>query len=424
MNESVRNIARDKSDRADQVGRGWWIAALLVIAAAVVVTCIILIPAKQDPPPDIAPTPVNVVVQTIEPLPELADTLTLSAVVEPESVVRVAAEVSGRVESYGVRQHAMKWRGRDFPAGATIEEGEPVKTGAPLIHLNRDLLQAAYDRAKAQYEYDESEYQRIADLFERGVTAKSEFDTARTQREVSRAALDEVSKNLERTTIVSPLDGFLNRLTIEPGEYAVPGQIVAEIVDLDRVKVVADIPESDVHYMHLGDQAVVLAKSPEDLELTGEIFYLSELADNDTRTSRMEITVDNREHVLRSGQIVRVRLTRRVLKDVIMIPLGSVIPLEEGRVVYIVNDDHAVRREVTLGLIEGRDVQVLGGLNVGDRLITAGHRYVGPGQPVLITNSGAGAAVAEAGDPSAIKDAASSEPQTTQPSTEQASAKP
>ena len=112
----------------------------------------------------------------------------------------------------------------------------------------------------------------------------------------------------------------------------------------------------------------------------------SELADEHTRTSRLEITVDNRERLLRSGQIVRARLTRRVLNDVIMIPLGSVIPLERGRVVYVVEGGQAQRRLVELGFIKGRSVQILAGVEAGDLLIVAGHRFVGPGQPVTIVS--------------------------------------
>ncbi|MBU0617299.1 MAG: hypothetical protein KKI02_06265, partial [Planctomycetes bacterium] len=122
----------------------------------------------------------------------------------------------------------------------------------------------------------------------------------------------------------------------------------------------------------------------EETRLTGQVSYISELADELTRTTRVEITVGNPEHRLRSGQIIRARLTRRVLTDVIMIPLGSVIPLEQGRVVYVANDGQAERREVELGLIKGRSVRILSGLKAGDRVIVAGHRYVGPGQPVTV----------------------------------------
>jgi membrane fusion protein (multidrug efflux system) len=175
---------------------------------------------------------------------------------------------------------------------------------------------------------------------------------------------------------------------------------VAEVVNIDPVKIVVDVPEREVHYLAVGDEATVVARLPETRVFVGRITYISELADELTRTSRLEILIDNPEYLLRSGQIVRARLTRRLLEDVIMIPLSAVIPLEHGRVVYVVNDDdQAERREVELGFITGRDVRVLGGLEPGARLIVVGHRYVGPGQPVVITEDLTPDATADAAQP-------------------------
>jgi membrane fusion protein (multidrug efflux system) len=360
------------------------IPTAILVTALVVVVVIALMPAKLTPMPDNGVPPVNVIVQTVRPLPELADTFTLSAVVEPDSIVRVAAEVAGQIERYGSRRTPVSWRGRELPAGKPIEEGEPVARNDPIVYLNTDLLEARFERARAQFEYDQTEYDRIADLYERGVTSKTEFDEAGTTRNVSKALLDEATRNLERATIVAPISGVLNRLPMEIGEYASPGDQVAEIVNIDRVKAIVDVPERDIYFLNPGDPADIFVDALPETRPQGQITYISELADDATRTTRIEITVDNRAHLLRSGQIVRVRLTRRVLTDVIMIPLESVIPLEQGRVVYVANDGQAERRDVVLGLIEGRSVRVLSGLQAGDRLIVAGHRYVGPGQPVNV----------------------------------------
>ena len=171
---------------------------------------------------------------------------------------------------------------------------------------------------------------------------------------------------------------------MEVGEYVSPGDPVAEIVNIDEVKVVVDVPERDVQYLEVGQTVDVLLRNPVETTTAGKITYISELADAGTRTTRLEIMVDNRDHALRSGQIVRARLTRRVLEDVIMIPLGAVIPLENGKVVYLVRDGCAERREIELGFIKGRSVRVLRGLEDGEQLIIVGQRYVGPGHPVAV----------------------------------------
>jgi membrane fusion protein (multidrug efflux system) len=380
-------VGSDKPEQPVRPAGGWrrrLIPFAIVVVAAALVGVVALMPDHAAPMPDNGIPPTNVTVQTVQPVPELRDTFTLSAIVEPEFVVRVAAEVAGRVEGYGKRGRPVSWRGRDISAGKLIEEGEPIDPNDPIVLLNADLLKARFERAKAQFEYDDSEWTRIAELYERGATSKTELDDAQASRAVSAATLDEARRNLQRTEIVAPIGGILNRLTVEIGEYASPGQQVAEIVNIDRVKVVVEVPERDIYFLHLGDEVDILADALEETRFSGQISYISELADELTRTTRVEITVANRDHRLRSGQIVRARLTRRVLRDVIMIPLGSVIPLERGRVVYVANADRAERRLVELGLIEGRDVQILSGLEAGDRLIVAGHRYVGPGQPLTV----------------------------------------
>jgi membrane fusion protein (multidrug efflux system) len=361
------------------------VPAGLVVCALILVALVAWMPTPENTLEPPASVPVNVKTWTVEAVPELADTFDVSAVVEPNAVIRVAAEVAGRVERFASRARAVRWRGRLIAAERTIDEGEPVEAGAPLIYLNPELLQARYDRAKSQHAYDAREYERIRRLFERGTTSKTELDDALTRLEMSKAALDEAEEELERTTIVAPISGILNRLPIEVGEYAAPGQQVAEIVDIDTVKIVVHVPERDVHFLSVGDTAQIMFRAPDERQLAGRITYLSELAETQARTTRCEIAVANADHTLRSGQIVKVRLTRRVLEDVVMIPLSAVIPLEIGRVVYVVNDGGlAERRDVSLGFIRRRSVRVLAGLTPGDRLIVTGHRYVGPDQAVNV----------------------------------------
>ena len=381
--ETLRYAAKQAPGRPRRNWLRLLVPAGLILVAVVLVGLVARMPSTSTTLPSTGVLPVNVTTWLVEARPELADTCKLPGIVEPNAVIRVAAEVAGRIERLGQRTQAREWRGRSIPAGAILDEGEPIGAGEPLMYLNKDLLQARFEQAEAQHDYDRRELERVERLFASGTTSKTERDDARTRFAVSKAQRDEAARELERTTIVAPIGGILNRLPMEVGEYAVPGDQVAEIVDIDSVKIVVNVPERDVRHFGVGDSADIIVQDRDDATLVGRISYISELADAAARTTRLEIMVDNRAHLLRSGQIVSVQLTRQVLTDVVMIPLDSVIPLEHGRVVYVVDDDgRAVRKNVELGFIKGREVQILDGLEVGDRLIVAGHRYVGPGQAV------------------------------------------
>jgi membrane fusion protein (multidrug efflux system) len=361
---------------------------VLVGLAAAVVFAIAMLPTPEEEIPPVELKPVNVTVWPVQPVAELADTFVLSAVVEPERVVNVAAEVSARIERYAEHSATVVWEGRQSGGSMPLEEGTTVSAGDPLVYLNSDLLQARYDRARAQLDYDERELNRLKRLFEQGNTSQTELDDARTSYEISKANAAEAWQELQRTTIVAPISGILDRLPMEPGEFATPGAVVAQIVNTGQVKVMVDIPERDIHYLSVGDPVEVLVQAPDLERVQGHIRYLGAVAEPQTRTTPAEILIDNADGKLRSGQIVTVRLTRRVIDQALMIPLASVIPLEIDRVVYIVNEqDEAERRTVTLGFIRGQSIRVLGGLTPGDRLIVDGHRFVGPGQPVTIVKT-------------------------------------
>lgn len=343
--------------------------AVIVIAAIAVLTAITKLPErKRQAPPTEAP-PVNVSVMTVIAEPQLADTFDLPAVVEPNRIVTVSTEVEGRIERI------------------PLKKGDSVRHGDLLIQLNADLLRPLFEVADAQAKRDQIEFDRMTNLVEQDATPRRDLDDAATQLAISKATLEEVSARLDRTRILAPTTGFLNDLFVEEGEYVQAGTAVAELVETDTVKVVVEVPERDIAFFDIGREAEVFVDvKGEQKSLTGKITFISGLADARTRSTRLEISLENKEQLLRSGQIVLVHLTRQILKDAIMVPLLAVIPMEESETVYVVNSIQAVRREVDLGFIKGDRVQVKSGLEAGDRLIIAGHRFIAPGQKVNVVS--------------------------------------
>jgi membrane fusion protein (multidrug efflux system) len=388
---------------------------VIVLATALVggVMAWTLSQAESASPPAAAAPPVDVVTETVRAIPDMADTFSLPAAVAANRVVQVAAEVPGRVEN------------------VARTEGDRCKPGDLLVELNTDLpaaevtqaesavqvAEAALAEAEANLEEARREKSRIADLFERGASTERErdatasaFDRATAAKAVAEANIRESEARLRlakvrlaRARIRAPVGGVLNDLPVEKGEYVNPGDPIAEIVELDPVKVVAHVSETDVPFLKPGDTAAVEVElRGERQTLTGPITFIDALADERTRATRVEITLDNPGHRLRSGTLVTVRLRRRVLRDVILVPLASVVPLEAGKAVYVVEDGHAQRRPVEINTrviktiprtvrvnghthtVPQQRIQVTRGLRPGDRLIVTGQQLVAPGQPVTV----------------------------------------
>jgi len=363
----------NKSTKISKTNNGWLrrniIKVVIILVAIAILTTIMKMPAKKQEAQVTEAPPVNVTVMTVKAEPQLADTFDLPAVIEPNRIVTVSSEVSGRIEHI------------------PMEEGSKVKVGDLLVKLNTDLILPDFESAKAQVERDQIEFDRMTNLSKENAATQRDLDNATSQLAISKARLEGISARLERTSILAPINGVLNDLLVEEGEYVDAGNPVAQVVDTDTIKVVVEIPECDIAFFSVGGKAEIFDNTRDQNEpLVGTITFISELADSKTRTTRTEITLNNEKRLLRSGQIVKVRLTRRILKDAILIPLLAVIPMEDGKVVYVVNSSQAIRREIMFDIIKGDQVRITSGLEPGDKLIIAGHRFVAPGQKVNIVS--------------------------------------
>lgn len=371
IKKDSRSHPANELQKGNPKKHGWFrrniLKAVIIIIAVVILTVITKIPKRDRYTEPIEAAPVNVTVMTIEKEPRFAETFDLPAIIEPNRIVTIAAEIEGRVERI------------------PMAEGNTVKADQLIVQLNSDLIRPQVKIAKAQFERNEIEYDRMKKLIEDDATSRSDFDNAETNKNISKAQLEEVRARLERTDINAPITGVLNDILVEEGEYVQVGTPVAEIVDINTVKVVVDVPERDITFFEVGAEAeVFFSYRGKDKSMTGTITFISELADQRTRSTSVEITLRNEKGFMRSGQIVRVHLTRRVLEDAILIPLLAVIPTENGDAVYVVNSKEAHRREVKLGAIKEDRVLVTQGLEPGDKLIIEGHRFVAPGQKVNV----------------------------------------
>jgi membrane fusion protein (multidrug efflux system) len=343
--------------------------AVIIFIAIAVLTVIAKLPKRERSTPPTEVPPVNVTVLPIIAQPQLADTFNLPAVIEPNRIVIVSAEVEGRIDRI------------------PLKEGDSLKSGDLIVQINTDLIRPLFEIAQEQVKRDQIEFERMDNLVKDNATPQRDLDDASTKLVISKANFDEVSARLERTNIYSPTAGQLNDICVEKGEYVQVGNPVAEVVDNDTVKVIVDMPERDISFFSVGQKAEIFMNiKGRDTSMTGKISFISELADLQTRSTRVEISLDNEKRFLRSGQIVLVRLTRQIIKDAIMIPLLAVIPMEDSKTVYVVNSDQAHRRQIEIGIIKGDHVLVKSGLKPGDRLIIAGHRFVAPGQKVKVVS--------------------------------------
>ena len=186
--------------------------------------------------------------------------------------------------------------------------------------------------------------------------------------------------------ISSPLKGTIKTRHIKVGEFVRKGDKLVEILDIDRILVKVNIPEQEILSIQVGQNVEVALYIMEKKTFFGRVKNIGLEADSSNRTFPVEILVDNKERQLRAGMLARATFTKNVDQDQIVIPRHTILERDQGRVVYVFEDGKAFRRDITIGLSQLDQVQVVQGLNKGELIVVEGHTKLTDGEEVNVVN--------------------------------------
>jgi membrane fusion protein (multidrug efflux system) len=308
---------------------------------------------------------IPVSIMDVKPAP-MRDVILLPGTTEAWQDVQVSADTAGRIEWVGPR------------------EGERVNKGDLLVKIDVSALKAALDHAEAQFKLAEDLYQRRRRLFERKIIAKEELDQSETQRTLAATDYEQIKVKYEHGFPRSPINGVINYLYVDAGEFIDTGKPLADIVNIDRIKINVQVPELDIRFVRKGQTTPVKIDAFPEKELTGVVDFVAFKADPATKTFLVRTIIDNPAGDIRPGMIARVVFVRRLIPDALVAPLFALVDKGGERLVFVEKDGVAHARTVSIGVIEDDRVQITSGLSPGDHLIVKGQTEVEDGMKVSV----------------------------------------
>jgi len=307
---------------------------------------------------------------TLEMVPtHLRERLSLPGTVKPWKSLNVVAEVAGKIIE------------------KRISEGQRVQKGDILARLDERDYKNALASAKAAYQVAAANRKRIEKLYKQKVGTQSQVDDIIAQARTSKAAMDNAALALERCAIRAPFDGVANRFHIEAGQYLAIGDPVAEVLQIDRVKVEVGIPESDVDKVRRLAQFSVKIDALGGRTFPGTRHYLYQNSDNFARLYNLEIAVENPHNEILPDMFTRVEIIKTEVSDGLGVPLYSLINRRGMDALYVVRDGLAFFTPVETGILDGWQVQISKGLRPGDQVIVVGQRQIDDGEKVNVTRT-------------------------------------
>ncbi|MEO6694360.1 MAG: efflux RND transporter periplasmic adaptor subunit [Ignavibacteria bacterium] len=267
-----------------------------------------------------------------------------------------------------------------------FNKGSRVSRGQVVVRLRKDQDRAAYNQALTQYDLAKSNFDRMEKLYEDKVVTEQDFTNSKFQFEITERSLDVLETRLSKSYVTSPISGIVDQKYLSKGEVCGPGTPILNIVNVSRVKISAGIPESFVSDVSKGSQVRITFDVYPGEEFSGTVNYVSPTLSSINRTFEIELVLNNTNGKLKPEMSANISITKSRIEEAIVLPQDMVIDFGNEKYVFILENDIAKKRVISLGGRNNNDVMILSGLNNGDKLIVEGFQQVADGDKVLIIN--------------------------------------
>ena len=267
-----------------------------------------------------------------------------------------------------------------------FEEGDEITKGKRLVDISTKEHRLKLKIAITDSNLADINIKRDEKLAAQNLISNAKLDQTRTRAESASLNKELAEISLNKSLISSPLKGTIKTRHIKVGEFVRKGDKLVEILDIDKILVKVNIPEQEILSIQVGQNVEVALYIMEKKTFLGIVKNIGLEADSSNRTFPVEILVDNKERQLRAGMLARATFTKNVDQDQIVIPRHTVLERDQGRVVYVFEDGKAFRRDITIGLSQLDQVQVVQGLNKGELIVVEGHTKLTDGEEVNVVN--------------------------------------
>lgn len=310
--------------------------------------------------------PVNIVSVVKQ---KLQESLSIVGNVIPNNDVAVLSETMGRVVAVNTK------------VGASISKG------AVIAKVDDELKEANLKLAEANFEKAKKDLDRAEALLGQKSMTESQVDGMRLAFKSADANLTVAKRQLNDTKITSPISGVVVARPIDIGSSVDTKTIVANIVDISVLKVKLNVPEASVFKLKAGSTVDITTDALQGVIFKGRVDYISAKGD-ENHTFPIEIIVSNNgKNQLKAGMFARVTFTSISEHEGLIVPRQALIGSSKDARIFVVDaNGNAILKTVVLGNELNNQVEVISGLNEGERVVVNGQNNLKDGLQVTILN--------------------------------------
>jgi RND family efflux transporter MFP subunit len=268
-----------------------------------------------------------------------------------------------------------------------VKQGDHVRQGQLLAKLDDAIQRQTLISDQTQLNYANDLYQRRKNLWDEKIGTEVDLVNAKNQVDQAEAKMKIDQQQLDYTSVYADIPGTVNILNIKVGEAFSQGSQSIQIVNTDNLKVVVLVPEIYQERVRVGTPVKLAFPGLNNKEVVGTIAISGKVINADNRAFQVEIHIPNSNDI-RANQVAIVKLQDYSASNVLTIPINTLQTDETGKYVMIAlsKPDSTIvahKKTITIGQTYSDKVQVTGGLDTGDKLITDGYQGLYEGQLIV-----------------------------------------
>jgi RND family efflux transporter MFP subunit len=264
--------------------------------------------------------------------------------------------------------------------------GDHVVKGQVLAKIDDTYKRLAYESAKLTYDKNKDDYERNINLHKGNAISDTQLRDIKMAFDNAKNQLENAKKQLADTRITAPFSGYITSQSAELGAYVNAGNPIAYMADISNLKVTLDVSETNAYELKKGQVVSITTDVQPDLEFSGRISNISAKASS-SHTYPVEIMiVNNGKEKLKAGTYVNVDIQLGKTGNSLIISRSAIVSSVKDPSVYVVRKGKVYLTKITTGHNYESTLEVINGLNAGDRIVTSGQINLTDGAKVSLIN--------------------------------------
>jgi RND family efflux transporter MFP subunit len=325
-------------------------------------------------------------------------TLSLEEIYRTEGVpVEVADVTRGQMEIWktfpgelkGIRQAELTSDLSTRVVKLLHSVGDSVKKGDIIMKIDPNdasSMTVKFNEDQQLYLKSIRDYERMKILYEAGAVSKQDYENSRTAYDIAQS---NYGKSKESVEIPAPFDGTLTDINVNEGDRISSGMVLGTVAVTDRMRVDLSLSEEKAKMIAKDQPAKIVVPSPSgrDVTVSGRVDFVSLSADPVTGLFGVRVTFENPDGILVPGTVTRVQILVFSSPDALTVPASALSTEGDNRFVWVVDKKKiATKRMITVGWQGDESVEIIAGVNVGDRVVTKGQNKLTDKPLVKILN--------------------------------------